>query len=317
MEHFRTPIQITASPLKLDYPQSLFSIGSCFAEHMHARFVKIGFKSFCNPCGIVYNPISIGRQMKSVLNSGLWSAHDILSWNGLYHGLHHHGMFSSSNLETTLHQMNTRMSAATLQLEQSTTLLMTWGSAIVYRHIDTNTVVANCHKLPATAFERKLLTVEQIVAVSSTWIEACIYRNSKINIILTISPVRYLKEGFTDNNRSKARLIMAAEALCEAFDQVHYFPAYEILLDDLRDYRFYKEDMVHPSNQAIDYIWDLFKQTYCSKDTLIIMHELDQIKKAKAHRPLHPDTEAHKKFLDRLEQSKQALKIKYPDLDLE
>jgi len=234
----------------------------------------------------------------------------------LYHGLHHHGDFSGRNEQAVLDNMNESGRYAKEHLEKSDVVLVTLGTSIVYVLKEKNIHVANCHKIPNYSFERKFLEVDEIVESTSEWINALTRINPQVNIILTISPVRYLKEGFTDNTLSKARLALAVEKLVKSNNNIHYFPAYEIVLDDLRDYRFYSEDLAHPNRTAIDYVWSKFKEIYFNQDSIHLLDKLDQIRKAKNHRPIHADSMEHRKFLAKLEMDIIELKMKYPDLNL-
>ena len=312
MTTFRTEIRIPKSPDGIDHHQSILSIGSCFAEHLHTRLRSAHFKSYCNPCGIVYNPISISQQLMRILENKPWGIDDLIYDKGLYHGLFHHGSFSNIDLSQTLDQMNIEFKEASIRLKSTDFILITLGSAIVYHLIEKDIIVANCHKISAQRFNRKMLSVDEIVQATNECVNTLLLLKPAIQIIFTISPIRYLREGFVDNTRSKARLILAIEELCSNLPQVHYFPAYEILLDDLRDYRFYKEDMVHPNDQAINYIWEIFTNTFMNKETLQLMKELRTIRLGLLHRPLHPDREVHQKFKHDLEVKMFKLKNQYP-----
>lgn len=317
MDKFRTPIHIASSAFKLAYPHAIFNIGSCFSEHLHVKFREVYFNSYCNPCGIVYNPISIGHQLMTLIEGKQWSSSDLVYQNGLFHGLHHHGSFSDMDKENVLQRMNEQMFSALEHFKKSALLICTLGTALVYRHRLSGEIVANCHKIPSSHFDRTMLSVEEIVAASEQWIKSLCDWRPDLNIILTISPIRYLKEGFTDNSRSKARLILATETLTAKYDRLHYFPSYEILLDDLRDYRFYKSDMIHPNDLAIDYIWDLFCKTYMSKATIVLMDRLHQIKKSRNHKPLHNNSPEYIDFLKQLDRSVQEIRLNHPDIILD
>lgn len=283
---------------------------------MHSRLLIGGFYSICNPCGIVYNPYSIGHQMMQFLEGRRWDEHDLVYNGDLYHGLHHHGSYSHPDQVKALEGMNESLIAAQGDLSRVSCMVITFGTAIVYTLKEKETIVANCHKIPAGLFGRRMLSVQEIVDSTTPWIARITDQNPGIKIILTISPIRYLKEGFADNTLSKARLALAVDQLCKSFHQVHYFPSYEIMLDDLRDYRFYKEDMIHPGDQAIDYIWEHFLHTYMDKETLGIIDTIKKIRSGLAHRPLHEHTPAHILFLKRLDDQIHEMKSKYPFINL-
>jgi len=196
-------------------------------------------------------------------------------------------------------------------------LILTLGTAIWYKHKASGQAVANCHKIPTSEFERGFMNVEEVVQSVESWLPELLKRRPGIKILLTVSPVRYLKEGFGDNSISKATLVLAADQLCRRNESIFYFPAYEILLDDLRDYRFYKEDMVHPNDQAVQYIWTCFQSTYFSKETRQIADEVSRLVEARSHRPLHPGSPEHKSFIEKMETRAKDLKFKYPCLNLE
>lgn len=317
MNKFRTEIRIPVPPFKLSYLNSIFSIGSCFTEHIHDRLKLDYFKSYSNPCGIVYNPSSINVQMMHLIHNLEWTNDDLIEQDGLYHGLHHHGVFSDTDPEKTLKNMNTSLSLARHQLQSSDCMILTFGSAVVYTLIEKNKIVANCHKIASNRFEKRLLDVEEIVESTKAWITSLLTINQEIKVILTISPIRYLKDGFDENTRNKARLILAAEQLCASFPQLYYFPAYEIVMDDLRDYRFYKEDMSHPNDQAVNYIWDIFKSAFMDKDTLDLNGKLNSIRLGLAHRPLHPDSPGHFRFKSKLEKSIEEIRFQHPFIEFD
>ena len=312
MPGFRTEIKIARSAFSLNHQDHFFCIGSCFADHIHSRLREDFFYSGCNPCGIVYNPFSISHQMMQVLDGKMWDENDLVYHDDLYHGMHHHGSYSHPDKVIALDGMNKSLIAAQHNLYQVSCMVITLGTAIVYTLKERDILVANCHKIPASHFDRRMLSVQEIVDSNTSWIARITDQNPGIKIILTISPVRYLKEGFTDNTLSKARLALAVEQLCKTFHQVHYFPAYEILLDDLRDYRFYKEDMIHPGDQAIDYIWEAFLHAYMDNETMGLIKTLKKIKSGLAHRPLHENTPAHTLFVKRLNDQINEMKSKYP-----
>lgn len=316
MTSFRSEIKIPKSVFKIKYTDAIFCIGSCFTEHIHKKFESLFFSSYSNPNGIVYNPVSISRQINHLLSDEEWASLDLYFDGEWYHGLHHHGDFSGRNEQAVLDNMNESGRYAKEHLEKSDVVLVTLGTSIVYVLKEKNILVANCHKIPNYSFERKFLEVDEIVDSTSEWINALTRINPQVNIILTISPVRYLKEGFTDNTLSKARLALAVEKLVKSNNNIHYFPAYEIVLDDLRDYRFYSEDLAHPNRTAIDYVWSKFKEIYFNQDSIHLLDKLDQIRKAKNHRPIHADSMEHRKFLAKLEMDIIELKMKYPDLNL-
>ena len=314
---FRTEFKSTPSPWKINHADRMFCIGSCFAEHLHMRFKAGGFHSACNPCGIVYNPLSIGFQISRILDGPAWNEQDLIFDRGLFHGLHHHGSYSSTRMEDCLSRMNDSFREARDWFERLDVLVLTLGSSIWYKHKASGQAVANCHKIPANEFERRFMSVEEVVQSVESWLPLLTRKRPGIKVLLTVSPVRYLKEGFRDNSISKATLVLAADQLCRRNEALFYFPAYEILLDDLRDYRFYKEDLVHPNEQAVQYIWSCFQALFFSKDTRQIADEVSRLVEAKAHRPMHPGSPEHKSFIEKMEDRAKDLKFRFPGLNLE
>ncbi|MDZ4707423.1 MAG: GSCFA domain-containing protein [Saprospiraceae bacterium] len=309
---FRTEIRLKSPGWYIRYPDKFFCIGSCFAEHWNKRLTDSGFSSFVNPAGIVYNPLSLAHQLNQCMLLKPWTEEDIIFHQDLYHGLHHHGLFSSKQKSAVLEYMNHRLRMAHTQLLNSNILIITLGTALVFKHKPTGWVVANCHKIPPDQFERRFLGVEEIVDAFDLILDQLKSALPGLRIILTISPVRYLKEGFSDNSLSKSILILAAHRLIENHVGLQYYPAYEILLDDLRDYRFYKEDMIHPNDLAIDYIWSRFTNLFFEQDTLYIMDQINKLRKAGLHRPLHPESAEHKSYISTLDQKILELKNQYP-----
>lgn len=312
----RTEIKIIPSSGKVHYSDQLFCIGSCFTEHIHQKLLNGFFNSHSNPCGIVYNPASIADQVDRIVNQTWFTSDDLIQDHELFHGLFHHGDFSSLDEQEALQKMNHALSLAYQKMIQSKWILITLGTSIVYRHIEKNKIVANCHKIPGHQFHRFFLEVDEMVRRLSTMMEGIDKLLPGIHLIFTISPIRYLSEGFTENSRSKARLILAIETICKVFPQATYFPAYEIVLDDLRDYRFYKEDLIHPNDQAVQYIWEKFMDTYFDEETARVWNEMNKLNNEKNHRSLHPDTLAHKKFTSLLEGKLNAARRSYPELNL-
>lgn len=307
-------MRLKPSDWKISHTDHFFGIGSCFTEHMHSKLSIGGFNSFSNPCGIVYHPISLLYQINRCIQDLPWTEKDLVYHGGLFHGLYHHGSFSSPDKSVALARMNDSLHLGHQQLMKTDVLMITLGSAIGYYYRPTGNPVANCHKIPTGEFDRKFLTPKEIIEkFSETFLELKHYRPN-LNIILTISPVRYLKEGFTDNSYSKSVLVLAIHQILKQINNTNYFPAFEILLDDLRDYRFYKEDMVHPNEQAIDYIWSKFMATFFDDPATKTWEAVHELNRARSHRPLHPDTPSHRQFQEELDLQIQEMKREFPHL---
>ncbi len=299
MNTFRTTINLKPADFKIDHDNKILCVGSCFAENMAERLRDAMIPVYINPFGISYNPISIAEAIKFSSDNKQFVKEDLDFDGQLFHSWQHHGSFSSTDTALTLTKINTHINEA--HLFSATHIIITFGTARVYELIEQKRIVNNCHKVPAKFFKKRLLSVEEIVEVCTPLFADLLNAGKKI--ILSVSPIRHLRDGFVENNVSKSILILAIHRLLEIFpDGVHYFPAYEIVLDDLRDYRFYADDMIHPSNPAIEYIWQNFQSVYFNDTTKNRMNEITKIKKMQAHRPLHPETKNHEDFKKKLEQ---------------
>ncbi len=296
MNHFRTTFDIPKEDIDIRYGQPIFSIGSCFAVHMADRLRHHCFDIRSNPNGIIFNPVSLAINLRNIINKKAYDKTELIHHNDLWHSWQHHHTHSHIDADLMTHQINEIASTASDHLAKSKILLVTFGTAFAYRYIETGEIVANCHKIPNHRFEKIRLSEHQIVGQWQDTIDILLDRDPQLQIIMTVSPVRHLKNGVVANQRSKAALHLSIEALARQYPQVNYFPAYELMMDDLRDYRFYKSDMLHPSDEAVTYIWDQFVQTYMDDQTITIMKEVDQLQKAKAHRPMHPDSKEAKAF---------------------
>lgn len=301
MKTFRTVFPIQRAPFALTHADRLLLVGSCFTEHIGTRLSAGKFDVLVNPNGIVYNPVSVARSLASLLwghheDSGRPHSNNLFEHNGLWHSWEHHGVFSKPDKTAAEDDIRQAQKQAAEFLQKTDYLLLTLGTADVFILRETGQVVANCHKVPANRFEQRMLTVPETVQTLSEVLSQIKTELPEIRVILTVSPVRHLRNGFVENQRSKAVLVLACAELCEQFDYLHYFPAYELLLDDLRDYRFYAPDMIHPNEQAIDYIWERFSETYFAPETQRLLDQIGKITAAARHRPFNPDTAEHRAF---------------------
>lgn len=287
-------------------------MGSCFAEHMGRKLEERRFQPVTNPFGILYNPVSLARGLDRLREGRPYEARALFRHGELWHSWDHHGRFSHPRRENALQGINRALQAGHHLLQQAPWLLLTLGTAWVYRLKDSGRIVANNHKLPASAFEKGLLPLQEVTAA----LDNALSLLPDTRVILTVSPVRHLRDGLVDNQRSKATLLLAAHELCRRFERVHYFPAYELILDELRDYRYYEADMIHPNAQAVDYVWEVFLDTYLADEARSAMQAVERVLQAIRHRPLHPDTEAHRQFCRAQLDHLQKLKNRYPGLDL-
>lgn len=296
MKTFRTVFPAQRAPFALTHADQLLLSGSCFTEHIGARLASGKFTTLVNPNGIVYNPVSIARSLASTAGVNAGAEEAIFKHNGLWHSWEHHGAFSKPGEQETLDGIRKARQETADYLQKTNYILLTLGTADVFTLRETGRVVANCHKAPASWFAQRRLSVAETVHALREVLTFIKTRLPEMQVILTVSPVRHLRGGFVENQRSKAVLVLACAELCEQFDFIHYFPAYELLLDDLRDYRFYAADMIHPNEQAIDYIWQYFSEMYFTAETRALLEQIGKVITAARHRPFHPDTEEHRAF---------------------
>ena len=293
---FRTEIKPSIMPFDIRHEHNLLSMGSCFTEHIGEKLTKAKFITCHNPFGIIYNPISMAACLSYLLSDKIFSDQDIFFHNHRYHSFLHHSSFSDTTAAATLQKMNNQLAEGRLFLATADRLLLTFGTAQVFSTKKELQIVTNCHKLPQYLFDKRRLGVDEIVTSFLPVFSALKEHSPSLKVILTVSPVRHLREGFVENQRSKAALLLAVEALEAEFDFVHYFPAYELLLDDLRDYRFYGDDLIHPNSQAIGYIWEHFEQRFFSTNTQRIIRDVRAIQTAAAHRPFDSQSLDYQQF---------------------
>ncbi len=278
---FRTQVDIAHAKEEISYQDRILFLGSCFSDHISEKMASYGFAVTSNPFGTLYNPLSIAACLSILLSDDAvteaedWAKHTV-SHDGLWHSFLHHGRFSHADKETFIEQIATSIHAGRAALRDATTLIITFGTAWVYEH--NGQIVSNCHKIPEAAFTRRRLLIDEIVAVWQPLLDRLAAQGKRV--IFTVSPIRHKRDGFPANQLSKATLLLAIEQLGT------YFPAYEIVLDELRDYRFFAEDMVHPSSVAVDYVWERFAETYFSATTRETMHIRHKEWKHKQHRAL-------------------------------
>ncbi len=312
--NFRTQIPIAKNPNSIDYNSKIVSLGSCFAENMGNKFQYFKFQNTINPFGIIFNSVSIEGIIDRVVNDGLYIQEDIFFYNECWHCYEVHSDLSHSNPEELLANLNQILSDTKKQLQKATHIIITYGTSWVYRNIEKNEIVANCHKVPQKQFAKELLSVATIQESIENTIRLIQTINSDCNFIFTVSPVRHLKDGFVENQVSKAYLITAIFQIVRSERyklNTEYFFSYEIMMDELRDYRFYAEDMIHPSQVAIDYIWERFKESVISETTYVTMDAVESIQKGLQHRSFNPNSEIHKKFESNLQAKITTLVARY------
>ncbi|MBT8259049.1 MAG: GSCFA domain-containing protein [Bacteroidia bacterium] len=310
---FRTSIKLDQQAHGLiDYNSDLFMIGSCFAQKMSYRLNYFQFRNLTNPFGILFHPVAIERVITRALNDEFFDKTDCFEMNERWFSFEGHSYLNGRTARDLTERLNDKLKETKSQLESATHLVITLGTAWVYRHISTDTIVANCHKVPQKEFSKELLTVEEISESVDSIIKLIRLINKEIRVILTVSPVRHLKDGMIENSRSKAHLLAGVHQIVNKRDGIHYFPSYEIMMDDLRDYRFYEGDMLHPNSLAIQYIWDQFQETWIDEKCYAVMEEVDKVSRGFAHKPFRADSQGYKDFLKKNMEHADKLKAKYP-----
>lgn len=315
---FTTLVELPSDLPKLVQADRLLLMGSCFATNMGRLLADTKFRVDINPFGVLYNPFSVSAALREIVVGKVYGEEDLFPFNECLHSSMHHGDFSSPLAEETLQRINIRLQAAHENITQLDCLLITFGTAWVYEEKQTGRVVANCHKQPEALFTRRQLSVQEIVDDYTRLLQELTARNTTLKVVFTVSPIRHVRDGMHANQLSKATLLLAINQLQAAFpEQVFYFPAYELLMDELRDYRFYADDMVHPSPVAVRYVWEKFVQNCLTAEALEIMEESENINKALAHKPFHPESEEYKCFLAQIVLKIERLNKKYPYLDFQ
>lgn len=311
---FRTHVEFPANTKKINHTSKIISIGSCFSENIALLLKEYLFNITINPSGILYNPFSISKSLQRLLSNKQYSKDELFFHEGLWKSFDHHSSFNARTWEKCLQKINTSFNNACEIISNLDTLIITFGTAFVYNTIDNKQVVANCHKLPDKNFNRSLLSVQEIVTEYTDMLDKLYTQFPDINIIITVSPVRHLRNNPHENQVSKAHLLAATYELEKKFVQLYYFPAYEIIMDELRDYRFYSEDMVHPAPITIDYVWERFVDTCIGEESKDFTSHYHSIRNAKKHRIKEYNSEATysfgKKHLDYL----TSLEKEYPEI---
>lgn len=296
---FRTDVHIPPSETRISYRSKILFMGSCFTEYIGSKMLELQFPVVVNPFGVNYNPSSLARNLWTLMKGKKYGKEDLEHYENRWFSFDHHSRFSHEDAETCLNTINQGIVSAHEHLKEIRFLLLTWGTAWVYVNKKTANVVSNCHKLPAARFSRHLLPVSQVVDTHTKLFAALRKDLPDLQIILSISPVRHWKDGPQLNSVSKSTLILAAHRLVELFSYCHYFPAWEIAMDDLRDYRYYQEDLIHPNSQMIGYIWEKFTRAWFEEETLNLMQRIGKLVNARNHRPFNPSSQQHRDFCRR------------------
>ncbi|MGJ8760038.1 MAG: GSCFA domain-containing protein [Polaribacter sp.] len=302
--------QETRNPI--NYNSKVLLLGSCFSENIGDKLNYFKFQSNQNPFGILFHPKAIENLITNAINEKEYTATDLIFQNERWHCFDAHSYLSAADKNELLNNLNSAISSTNKNLKEASHLIITLGTSWVYRFIEDDTIVANCHKIPQKKFIKELLTVDKISESLEAIIVLLKSINKDIHILFTVSPVRHLKDGFIENTQSKSHLIAAVHNVVNHREKTHYFPSHEIMMDELRDYRFYAEDMVHPNKTAINYIWEKFVATWFSEETTLTMKEVDVIQKGLSHRPFNENSAQHQQFLKNLEVKKDKLKVQFP-----
>jgi len=312
---FFTNINLKALPSPITYHHKILLIGSCFTEHIGNYLSDVKFRTLQNPNGILFDPISVSNSILSYIENKQYQATDLFYHNEVWHSWQHHSRFSGLQQEDVLAQINKSQSDAHIFLKEADWVMITLGSSFVYKLIESEEPVANCHKMPAQTFKKHLSTISETEDALRNAISQLMQFNPELKIMLTISPVRHLRDGVIDNNRSKARLIEVVHSLSSSLENVFYFPAYELVIDVLRDYRFFDIDLAHPNYAATQFVLEKFAETCFESNTRTLMEEIKKLVIARNHKPFHAQSQQHITFLNTSLQKTIQYQSKYPFLD--
>ncbi len=328
---FMVNIEIKKLPKQITYHDKILLVGSCFTEHIGNSLEELKFSVLQNPNGILFDPYSVSRSLISYIQNKQYSEEDFFQLNEVWHSWQHHSRYSNTSLQEAVRIVNQSQQKAQEFLKQTDWIIITLGSSFSYQLTEqaiktaefsqkpslVGLGVSNCHRAPAQWFNKHLMTIDEIISVLDNCLRQLFQFNSKLNIIFTVSPVRHIRDGVVDNNRSKARLIESVHHLVNKFDKLYYFPAYELVIDVLRDYRFYDADLVHPNYAATEFVLEKFAEACIDEDTQKLMGEVKSIVIARKHKAFQPETKAHQQFLESYFKKVKALQIKHPFLNLQ
>jgi hypothetical protein len=314
---FRTNLVLSPTNPSISYNKAMLLLGSCFTENIGKHLAHLKFNTCINPFGILYNPLSINEALQCLIKNKQFVGTDLLQHHDQWFSFAHHGRFSSANKTDCLTHINQSLAVGAQSLRTTDVLIITLGTAWVYRLQSNNRVVANCHKLPAKHFKRERLSSLDWTTALGESLAQIKQLNPKLQVIFTLSPIRHWKDGAVENQLSKALLLVGIHELCKQHTYLNYFPAYEIMMDDLRDYRFYAEDLLHPNATAITYIWEQFKIAHLHASTKPLIAAIQKINSAYQHRPIQANSMAHQQFKQQQIQKIQQLQAQYSHLSLD
>ena len=308
-----TEIPLSKANNPIDYSSQLLLLGSCFSENIGAKLSYYKFQGIQNPFGILFHPLAIERIIEKSVNQEFFTEEDVFNENEQWHSFDAHSSLSNPSKAQIIEDLNNAISRTSTQVNTASHIIITLGTAWVYRKTSSNKVVANCHKVPQSNFTKELLSVEEVVKSLKRVITFVQSVNPTVQFIFTVSPVRHLKDGFLENQRSKAHLIAAIHQVLNE-DRVSYFPSYELMMDELRDYRFYAKDMIHPNETAIEYIWEKFVEVWLASNTSSTMKKIEKVQKGMLHKPFNENSDQHQKFLVKLNVLKSEIQTEFPHL---
>jgi hypothetical protein len=323
MMELMLPVFIPSPGVQIEPGQKILSIGSCFTEHIGAALGDLKFNVLQNPNGILFDPASVCRSLQAYVDPQPYTEHDLFFLNEVWHSWNHHSRFSGTDREAVLQGVNDAQQEAHVFLKEADWLIITLGSSFSYRlhheeaitSLSIGAGVANCHRAPGGWFQKQMLGIDETVSLLDNVLHRLFRFNPNLKFLFTISPVRHIRDGVMENNRSKARLIEAVHHLVGKFDRLYYFPAYELVVDILRDYRFYAEDMVHPNYLATGFVLEKFLETYTSTETQKLLEEIRKLNLARKHKASFPDTDSHRNFLKAHYEKTLKLQQQNPSLD--
>lgn len=311
-----TEVKVQSKEPKIDYYSEIFLIGSCFVNNIGEKLDYYQFQNYRNPFGIVFHPVAISKFLQRCAQGYIFSETDVLNFNDQWLSFQSHSETSKQSKEEIISFLNQEVSKAREFISKSTHIIITLGTAWVYEKIESGEMVMNCHKIPSNQFKKRILSASEIKKSYQEIIASIRKVNPNAEIIFTISPIRHIKDGLVENNRSKGLLISTLHEFLENVEGgVSYFPAYEIVMDELRDYRFYNEDLVHPSTTAIEIVWNKFLITWISQLSVKIMEDVEAVQKGLLHKPFNEDSKHYKAFKRDLENKINTLKMKFPHMD--
>ncbi|MBO3117729.1 GSCFA domain-containing protein [Winogradskyella sp. DF17] len=299
---------------QIDYESKLLLLGSCFSENIYAKLSYFKLNAFANPLGIQFHVYGIERLISRAINKTYFTKDELCNSDGIFYSFDAHSKWNADSADQLCNTLNTQLDITNTWLRTATHLVITLGTAWVYRHLDKDSIVSNCHKVPQKQFLKELLSVNELSESLDGILELVRNINPNVTFIYTVSPVRHLKDGFVENNRSKAHLLASIHKVVNPRNRSYYFPSYEIQMDELRDYRFYETDMLHPNQLAIDIIWKRFTEAWLTNEAIEVKEKVDVIQKGFKHRPFQPSSKSYSEFKDSLSLKVKDLQDEFPQI---